>query len=326
MKLFARMLACAVAAFALSATAETSAHPLSGKILDARTGALTELSDPALIAKLFPCDAITLLGEVHDNPMHHEMRAKLIGSLRPGDDERCGIRAFVLEHISVDQQAGLDKFAAFDGAARRRATAGDLFRFLDWDKSGWPAVGIYAPLIQAIIDSGQPILAGNPGRTSTREVARNGVAALNPTLADRLRLAQPLAADLADDLLGELEASHCGLMPKSAFGNMATAQRYRDANMADVALAAAQARGSVVVLAGNGHIRTDRGVPYYLRSRAADRRIVAAAFVETEDGKTDPATYGPRDPQGKLAADFVAFALPAEREDPCEQMRKHMKK
>ena len=115
-------------------------------------------------------------------------------------------------------------------------------------------------------------------------------------------------------------------MPKTAFGNMAMAQRYRDANMADVALKAAEAKGNIVIFAGNGHVRSDRGIPWYIRQRAPNQKMISVAFVETEDGKTDPNTYGPRDPSGKPAADYVAFALPATREDPCEQMRKHMKK
>ena len=220
----------------LPAAAQTPTHPLAGKILDTRTGAITELTDPALIPKLFPCGAITLLGEVHDNAAHHEMRATLIRSLQQGIDKTCGAHAYVLEHISADQQAGLDKLDALDKQARRLATASDLFRFLDWDKSGWPAARIFATLIQEVVDSRRPILAGNPARDATRKVAKEGVGALDPQLARRLGLDRPLDAPLADDLLGELEASHCGVMPKSAFTNMAAAQRYRDAYMADVAL------------------------------------------------------------------------------------------
>jgi uncharacterized iron-regulated protein len=309
----------------LPAAAQTPTHPLAGKILDTRSGALTELADPALIPKLFPCGAITLLGEVHDNAAHHEMRATLIRSLQQGIDKTCGAHAYVLEHISADQQAGLDKLDAFDKQARRLATASDLFRFLDWDKSGWPAARIFATLIQEVVDSRRPILAGNPARDATRKVAKEGVGALDPQLARRLGLDRPLDAPLADDLLGELEASHCGLMPKSAFTNMAAAQRYRDAYMADVALDAAQAHGGAVIFAGNGHVRSDRGVPYYLRQRAPGRKVITVAFVETEEGKTNASAYGPRDPGGKPAADYVAFALPAQREDPCEAMRKRMK-
>jgi uncharacterized iron-regulated protein len=106
---------------------------------------------------------------------------------------------------------------------------------------------------------------------------------------------------------------------------MAAAQRYRDAYMADVALKAGEAPGNVVVFAGNGHVQSDRGIPYYLKQRAPERKIVAVAFVETEDGKTDPSAYAPRDPAGEPAVDYVAFATPAKRDDPCEAMRAQFK-
>ena len=40
-----------------------------------------------------------------------------------------------------------------------------------------------------------------------------------------------------------------------------------------------------------------------------------------EDGKTDPAAYLQRDPDGKPAADFLVFTARTEREDPCAKMR-----
>lgn len=312
--------------FALPATAEAPTHPLAGTIFDTRTGAITEVAATTKIPNLFPCGAITLLGEVHDNAQHHQLRANLLKSATAAAAPKCQAGTFVFEHISADQQPGLDQFTTFSQQARRLATASDFFRFVGWEKSGWPAAKLFNPLVRQVVRSRQPILAGNPGRDATRKVAKQGIDALDPVAASALGLDKPLAPDLQDDLLGELEASHCGLMPKSAFGNMAVAQRYRDANMADVALKAAEPKGNIVIFAGNGHIRGDRGIPWYIRQRAPVQKVITVAFVETEAGKTDPAAYGPRDPAGKSAADYVAFALPATREDPCEQMRKHMKK
>lgn len=329
---------------ALPVLAETPTHPLAGKIFDTRSGKLlstnagqaielpthnsVRLPNSEIGHAIFPRDAITLLGEVHDNPNIHAMRAHLIRRMSPftGTGTSPLTQALVFEHISADQQPGLDQFNAFNKEARRLATAGDLFRFLNWEKSGWPPQKVFSRLFHEAVDSRRPILAGNPPKELTRNVAKQGLVALDPAVASRLGLDKPLAPDLQDDLLGELEASHCGLMPKTAFGNMGVAQRYRDANMADVALKAAAPHGNVVIFAGNGHVRTDRGIPWYIRQRAPNQKIISVAFVETEAGKTDPTAYGPRDPAGKPAADYVAFALPATREDPCEQMRNQMKK
>lgn len=306
---------------ALPAAAQSS-HPLVGRIFDTRTGALAAIGDATLIPQLFPCHAITLLGEVHDNGEHHKMRADLIAG---ADKTPCRPRAVVFEHINADQQGGLDKFDDFDSKAQGADTTDDLFRFIDWDKSGWPSAGLFAPLMRQAIAGRRPIFAGNPSRDMTRKVSKDGVGALDPAVASRLGLDKPLDAALDDALLTELGGGHCGMMPKTAFGSMAMVQRYRDASIADAALTAAKARESVVIIAGGGHIRADRGIPWYIRQRAPDLGVITVAFVETVNGKTDPAAYGPRDPAGKPAADFVAFAAPATRDDPCKTMRERKK-
>lgn len=300
---------------ALPVTAQTT-HPLVGKILETQTGIVTGIGDAALIPKLFPCGAITLLGEVHDNADHHQMRANLIEAATQRNS--CEPRAFVFEQISADQQAGLSTFSELKRTERQAATPGRLFELIEWDTSGWPSPDTYAPLVSEVIRSKGSIVAGNPGRVQSGRVAKGGIAAISND-QPKLGLDKPLPPPLNDALLTELEASHCGLMPKSAFAGMAIAQRYRDAYMADVTLKAVKA-GNAVVFAGNGHVRTDRGIPYYLRQRAPERRVVAVAFSETEVGKIDPSKYGPHDPEGKPAADFVAFAASAKRDDPCKGM------
>jgi uncharacterized iron-regulated protein len=317
----------AVAVFIIAgvtvAQAQAPAHPLLGKILDTRTGAITELTDPALVPKLFPCGAITLLGEVHDNPDHHTMRAALIKAKQLTETCRLGVAIF--EHISADQT---DRSELNFAPARGQLipTASELFKRLDWDQTGWPSAHLFEPLFAQVLTDIGVIVAGNPSRAMVRRVAREGAMALDETTAQRLGVTAPLDAMLNDALLSELEASHCGLMPKTAFTNMAVAQRFKDAHMADMALRSMQPNGASLILAGNGHVRTDRGVPSYIRKRAPDSIVVAITFAEVEDGKVDPAAYGPRDPAGKPATDYIAFAAPVPREDPCEAMRRRMKK
>ena len=268
---------------------------------------------------------LVLAGEIHDNPDQHAFRAYLLGwrSAPPGIASKPP--ALVFEHIRIDQQPALDQFAEFNAKARRPGhspgNSGDLFRFLEWDKSGWPDKKIFEPLFSAAIAAKLPILPGDPSRERVRAIARGGDAALTDDERQRFKLGQPLAARLQDALLDELEASHCGLMPKTAFVNMAVAQRYRDAHLADALAKAAGKHGSAILLAGNGHVRKDRGVPYYLRQMAPDRKAVSVMLLEVEEGRDDPAAYIPRDPQGKPAADYILFTPRAERKDPCAEMR-----
>ena len=268
---------------------------------------------------------IAIIGEVHDNALHHEIRGRYYvpqnndyeAHLRPGT---------VFEHIRADQQQGLDEFAKFDAGAGRRRTAGDLFRFLDWDKSGWPDKARFEPLFDAVIKAKLPIYAGDPPRADIKRIAKEGEAALPEPERQRLGLDRPFPAAAQETLLDDLEKSHCGLMPKTAFTKLAYAQRYRDAHLADVVLKAASEHGSAILFAGNGHVRADRGVPYYLRQRAPDKKIVTVMLIEVEDGKYDPEAYDIKGADGQPLADFIVFTPRQERPDPCEEMKKSFKK
>lgn len=317
-----------------------SGHPLAGKVW--RRGEWTEqkagsscdhhpvFDVVADALEVIKSGGVAVLGEVHDNPAHHKLRAEILSGhtwlvTSAEGVGRVPTPGVVFEHIRADQQPALDQFTEFNAKSRRLGVAGDLFRFLEWDKSGWPDQKIFDPLFSAAITARLPLRAGDLPRNVVRKAAKEGEAAVAPEERARLKLDQPLEPRLLDALLIELEESHCGMMPKTAFGNMAFAQRYRDAHLADAVLKAAEKHGSAILLAGNGHVRTDRGVPAHLRQRAPDRKVVSVMLVEVEDGKTDPRAYVPLDPGGKPAADYIVLTPRHERPDPCEAMRARMK-
>jgi uncharacterized iron-regulated protein len=286
-------------------------HALAGQVYDPALGRLSTLHQLALPSS----PGIVLLGEVHDNPHHHRVRARLIAeSLQAHPSRR---PAVVFEHIRADQQPALDQFKALDQQCCRLITAVDLLRLLEWDKSGWPPAEIYRPLFDAVIAGSLPTYPGDPPRDRVRAVARGGLAALAAEEQTRLGVDAPLPDPLAEALHRELADSHCGALPPQAIPGMALAQRYRDAHQADALIAAAAVHGSAFLIAGNGHVRSDRGVPWHIRRRQPDARVTSVLLIEVEEGKTDPAAYVPRDPAGKPAADTIIFTPRAERGDPC---------
>lgn len=286
-------------------------HPLVGTIWDAR--AATRVTGDAVIARL-EAARYRLIGEIHDNPDHHRIQAWLVAAMyRAG-----GSGTVVFEHIRADQAGVLAQFAASPAVER---TTARLFDLLDWDKSGWPPRSLFEPLFAAVLDKGLSIVPGDAARTSVRSVARQGASALDAPEQARLALAEGLPELEQAALLDELEASHCGLMPRTTFGGMAIAQRYRDAHLAR-AMADAAAPSPVTLIAGNGHVHTGRGVPWHLARMAPGAAIVAVALVEVTDGKTDAAAAVPKDAAGNPAADFVIFTPRVAREDPCVAMRR----
>lgn len=270
------------------------------------------------ITETLASGGIVLLGETHDNPQHHKLRAAMIEHAMKETTKK---PAAVFEHIRTDQFAGLTTFAGDSARGGERGSAADLLRSLDWDKSGWPAATLFEPLFAAVLRAKLPILPGDAPRDTVRRVAREGLSALAATDVARFKLEQALPATLNDALLAELEASHCGLMPKTAFGNMAIAQRYRDAHIASQLSEAADKHGAAILFAGNGHIRADRGVPYYIKQMAPKRRVLTITLAEASKGQTDIKGYMPRNSDGQPAADFVVVTPTIQRDDPCNRMR-----
>lgn len=289
------------------------AHPLSGRRWFSNIGVLEDLRAEKWMtsrsATIIPAGAVELVGEVHDNAEHHKVQAAGIQG---------ATRSVVFEQLRTDQQPAIEAFMALPKDSR---TLDAFFKAVDWEKSGWSKYD-YKPLFEAVLAAGLPIYAGDAPRDLIRKASKEGAAAIPADEQKRLGLDAPLDPSLHDASLTEIEASHCGMMPKSAFGGMAFAQRVRDATLADVALKASEKHGAVTVFAGNGHVRTDRGVAWYLQARAANVPVHSTMLVEVEDGKTDPDAYVPRGPDGKPAADTIIFTPRAERGDPCEAFKK----
>lgn len=307
-----------------TATAGPSPHPLCpDATADAcavyDTGRATGTTvfrpiDPATnLRKSMPAIAtseIVILGEAHDNPHHHKLRAGLL--TKP---------AIAMEQLRADQNAGLAAFTEFRAKSARLATIDDFKTNVEWASSGWSQYP-YDPLLEAIVQAHVPLYAGDPPRDTIRKIAKEGLGVLSAEDQKRLALDQPLGPKLDAVSAEEIEGSHCGMLPKTAIPKMALAQRYRDAHLADATLKAAADNGQAVLLTGNNHARTDRGVPWYIRARAPDKTVISVILVEVEDGNTDPAAYVPRDPDGKPAADYLIFTPSITRDDPCKAFGK----
>lgn len=253
---------------------------------------------------------ILILGEVHDNVHHHKLRAALLFQ-----------RSIVMEQLRADQADGVAAFNQANLRANSRLSVEDFKAKVGWDSGGW-AKYPYAPLLEAVVATRAAVYAGDPPRETVRQLAKKGSGELLQTDRSRLALDRLLGEKLDAASAEEIEASHCGMLPKTSIGNMAFAQRYRDAHLADATLKAVADGGQAVLLTGNSHARTDRGVPWYIRARAPEMTAVSVVLAEVEAGKLDPEAYIPRDPDGKPAADYLVFTPAIERDDPCAAFAK----
>lgn len=287
-------------------------HPLTGKIWSVRDKSFVT---PQTLGQAVRAARFVLIGEVHDNADHHRLQAWLIEKAASGTKP-----AVVMEMIAQDQAPALRAYLAQPGA-----NAAGLGAALEWEARGWPEWRFYQPIAEAALRLGLPLHAGNIGRSALRKIGKMGLDALDAERRTSLLLDQRLGGPLHDALLDDLYRSHCELVPRDALGAMLDIQRLRDAVLAGSLIDAA-GRGRAILIAGNGHVRADRAVPWYLSRRAPRARVLTVMLLEVDGAAKTPEDMAPGGPGGEPAADYVWFTPRAEREDPCVKLRKRFAK
>ena len=275
-------------------------NALVGKIWDVKAGAFVAQS---ALDKSLSVARFVLLGERHDNPDHHRLQARVIDQLVQAGRKP----AVVLEMLEVGQQGAINDYVGRPGAS-----AAGFGAALAWEKSSWPAFAEYEPIFAAAFTHQLPILAGNLARTDAKALVKQGLGALPAERVSELRLASALPAPLEASLLDELRGSHCGQLPETLWAPMALAQRARDAQMAQV-LTVAGARDGAVLIAGGGHARLDRGVPYHLALATPGVTVASLVFREVQHGAAEPQAYVAE--EGPF--DYVWFTPRGSDDDPC---------
>lgn len=220
-----------------------------------------------------PSAKFLLLGEVHDNPTGHQqrfadLRKRVEAGWRP---------AIVMEQFDRENQGVLTQAQAncTDAQCVIKAAGGKRWQ--------WP---FYEPVIALALQYRLPLVAGNVSRAEAAIVMKQGLpAVLDASTIAAFRLLEPLPADIFNGQRQEIETGHCGKLPESMAPGMVRAQVARDVWMAKMLLNHADATGAVL-LAGNGHVRKDLGVPRWLPAAARADTLVHG-YVE--QGDTVPA-------------------------------------
>lgn len=282
--------------------------PLVGRIWDAKAKRM--LSSDDLVDRAL-AGGIVVLGETHDNPDHHALQAWMVR--RIVDAGRRPVTA--MEMIASDQQAAID--------ANRNDIA-SLGAALDWEKRGWPNWSLYRPIVEATMAARGELVGANLPDEVTRQIAKGRQSA--DTTA-RFGLDDPLSPRDAKAMADEIREGHCNMLPETAVPAMVRVQRARDAAMAEVVAehATRPEVGPVVLIAGSGHARQDRGVPARLRALIPGIQAFSLAFMEAEPDERDPATAAARFSASPQPFDAIWFTAPAKREDQCDQLKEHLK-
>ncbi len=234
---------------------------------------------------------VLAVGEIHDNPSHHVTQARLVAEFQPS--------AIVFEMLTAAQAARITPDLLSDPDALALA--------LDWANSGWPDFNYYHSIMAAAPQAG--IYGAGVPRDAAQSAAQEGLAVTFGPDAAQYGLAEPIPADQqAARLIIQAEA-HCDALPPDMLPAMVEIQRLRDAVLARTTLAAlAETGGPVAVIAGNGHLRSDWGMPALLQ-RAAP--AVTMRIIGQGEGSAPP--------DGTF--DTVLDAPAVDRPDPCAAFR-----
>lgn len=226
-----------------------------------------EITAEALEA--LPTADVVILGEVHDNPVHHANQARAVAAIAP--------RALVFEMLTPQQAAHAFGVPRDDAAALEAA--------LGWEN--WPDFAMYHPIFTAA-----PAAEIHGGALPAGEVRRAmdvGAAAVFGEDAGVYGLGDALPDDQQAAREAMQFAAHCDALPEDMMPGMVAAQRLRDAALARAAVRAHVATGGpVVVITGTGHARTDHGIPAKLALAAPELSVVAVGQLESDPGAEAP--------------------------------------
>ena len=254
---------------------------------------------PAALAHALADRSILLLGEVHDNAAQHALRLAALKQLVASG--RRPIIAF--EQFDRERQPDIDR------ARREHPRDPDHLIASAGDDTGWDWK-FYRPYVALALDHDLPIVAANLSRRDAMRVAVEGWPVVFDAATIRKLGLEALPAELRRKQERAIAIGHCYLLSPDALLPRARAQIARDIVMAR-AIGGAGARG-VVLLAGNGHVRRDIGVPAWLAPEER-RHSVSIGLLEAADDASAPAPG---------SFDFYALTEAAGRDDPCEELAK----
>ena len=250
------------------------------------TSSQASISQTQLIEHLKQQDYI-LLGEVHDEPLHHQRRASVIEALAS------------LQPVVVAEQLEANQPVIYTGHL-----ADDLSR-AGYDAQVWDWT-IYAPLFSVLETRKITLKGGNLPIAVVRNISRQGASAIPEALNEMIHHAS-LDTTGQTRLIADLEAGHCGHLSKQHVPNFILAQRARDASMLEAMMDTVHK--PVILLAGNGHVRKDYGIPTLLAS--TDKAFVSIGFLQMDAVTPDELkVYNQQ-------YDYVWLTGAVKRDDPC---------
>jgi uncharacterized iron-regulated protein len=232
-------------------------HFRIGRIIHLKTGkavSFDQLIDQVGARRLI------FIGEVHNNPEHHLIQVQILQALMSQYEPL----TLAVEFFNKTQQPVLDHY--MDGSTTE-TTETVFLKDVGWDKNWAYAYHFYRPLLLMTKEKGRKILAINAPNTIVKKVARSGLSSLDPSERNQLASHIDLENESHRSYLRKIYEKHTHKDLKR-FDFFYQAQCVWEDTMAEnIAKYLSKNKEKLVVLAGNGHIINNDGIPNRTLSR-----------------------------------------------------------
>ena len=275
-------------------------HPLAGKIWDMHSRSF--IDEAALLARINTINVL-LLGEVHDNPQHHENQQKLLKA----QIESGAHPALMMEQLEAENQPAINLALVGSNRDESLAHLTGLIKFADKH--------FYSPLLAIAYDNKLPVIAANIPRQQLQPAIWRGYAAYDADELKRLAVEEVWDERRQNYLASQMGGAHCGQLREELRVGLSRSQRLRDALMVDSAVSSVET--GIVAIVGRDHARHDIGLPLYFAARAPAAHIFSIGFVEVRPDITDPIGYETASATDDAPYDVIWFTPRADRTDPC---------
>ena len=254
----------AMALTALVLTGGCIGRPVSPILQPAGGTIAAATATAARVDALLPADAL-LIGEQHDAAEHQQIEQQVVAHLAG----RGLLAALAIEMADAGASTAKLKPTATEQQAQNA---------LKWNEKGWPWA-VYGPAVMTAVRAGVPVLGANLPMNQMR--SSMGDAKLDAQLpGPALKAQQQL-----------IRIGHCNLLPESQITPMTRIQIAKDRAMAQTIEDVALPGKVVVLLAGNGHVNRQLGVPQHLPATLQAKAVHLRAGDATDKDMAFDSTW-----------------------------------
>ena len=241
------LVGCQGMAQVISPASQNISLHTTGRIIDTRTQ--RQISVTELLNALGQYQYI-LLGEEHDNALHHQIETALIKQL----EQQRPLSAVVIEMMDVGQQALISQTQKELHTCCQYSPS-QIRQKLHWAKWDWSQ---YQDFIVSRMNSNTPLLGAN---------------LTEPEIQTLMQGAQPLQGNLSirpsvQQKIAQLVQSH-HTIDANLLAKRVQIQQFRDRRMAETLQ---KQTALSVLVAGNHHVQKDIGVPLHLADYAQQQQ------------------------------------------------------